>query len=318
MIEYKNITKYYGSVPALKEVDLTLPTGAITMLLGPSGCGKSTMLKLSNRLVEPDQGTITLDGRDIREMPVESLRRNMGYAIQGIGLFPHMTVGENIGTVPRLNRWEPERIRHRVEELLDLVGLPGAYRDKYPHQLSGGEAQRVGVARALGADPDVLLMDEPFGALDPVNRKRLQREFLRIQRRLKKTVLFVTHDVNEAATLADQLVIMKDGRICGAASPETIAQSGDPDIVGFLGNGFGLELLERHPLEVSLGRFAKQAYPLDCDEILYFDRDSTMRDVFASFLLSDRKCFAVTGEPDVYGYNQEVVADMLSEGMVAP
>ena len=243
---------------------------------------------------------------------MESLRRNMGYAIQGIGLFPHLTVGQNIGTVPRLNKWEPERIRQRVEELLDLVGLPGEYRDKYPRQLSGGEAQRVGVARALGADPDVLLMDEPFGALDPVNRKRLQKEFLRIQRRLKKTVLFVTHDINEAATLADQLVVMKEGRILGAGKPEDIALMEDADVVGFLGNGFGLELLERHYLADHLARFPRRKSGEDCGEILYFDGESTLRDVVASFMLSDRSCFAMTDKNDIYDYSQDIVAGLLS------
>lgn len=312
MIEYRQIHKSYGPVPALRGVDLILPSGGITILLGPSGCGKSTMLKMANRLVEPDAGQVLLNGRDIRDIPVESLRRNMGYAIQGIGLFPHLTVGQNIGTVPRLNKWAPERIRQRVEELLDLVGLPGEYRDKYPRQLSGGEAQRVGVARALGADPDVLLMDEPFGALDPVNRKRLQKEFLRIQRRLKKTVLFVTHDINEAATLADQLVVMKEGRILGAGKPEDIALMEDADVVGFLGNGFGLELLERHYLADHLARFPRRKSGEDCGEILYFDEESTLRDVVASFMLSDRTCLAMKGGKEIFDYDQDIVAGLLS------
>lgn len=312
MIEYRRIKKTYGPVEALRGVDLTLTTGEITILLGPSGCGKSTMLKLANRLVEPDEGQVLLDGRDIREIPLEALRRNMGYAIQGIGLFPHLTVGQNIGTVPRLNKWAPERIKSRIEELLDLVGLPESYRDKYPRQLSGGEAQRVGVARALGADPEVLLMDEPFGALDPVNRKRLQKEFLRIQRRLKKTVLFVTHDINEAATLADQLVVMKEGRICGAGRPEAIALSEDPDIVSFLGNGFGLELLERHNLMENLARFSRRPSAAGCGDVLYFDDESTLRDLVASFMLSERDCFALTGKDEIYAYDQEVVAGLLS------
>jgi osmoprotectant transport system ATP-binding protein len=311
MIELRNIRKTYGNVVALDGINLVIENAKICMLLGPSGCGKSTLLRLINRLIEPDSGEILINQKSNLDYRVEELRRNMGYAIQGVGLFPHMTVGENISVVPKLYKWEDARIKARIDELLELVGLPIKYAVKYPRELSGGEAQRVGVARALGADPQFLLMDEPFGALDPVNRKRLQGEFLEIQRRLNKTVVFVTHDINEAATMADQLVIMKEGKIVGAGTPEEIACCEDETVVGFLGNGFGLELLERHRLVDHLSLFDPLTRPVKYDDLLRFDRDSTMKEIMASFLLSDKTFFSVEGVSGAFKYDTKPISELL-------
>ena len=311
MIELRDIKKSYGNVLALDGINLVIENAKICMLLGPSGCGKSTLLRLMNRLIEPDSGDILINHKSNLTYRTEELRRNMGYAIQGVGLFPHMTVGENIGVVPKLYKWDELRIKARIEELLDLVGLPCEYAFKLPRELSGGEAQRVGVARALGADPEFLLMDEPFGALDQVNRKRLQREFLEIQRRLKKTVVFVTHDINEAATMADQLVIMKEGKIVEVGTPEEIACCEDETIVSFLGNGFGLELLERHVLIDNLALFERWTQPANFDDLLIFDKDSTMKEIMASFLLSEKALFSVEGVPDVFMYDTKPISELL-------
>ena len=202
-----------GARPALENCTLSMPAGELTVLLGPSGCGKTTLLKLVNRLYEPDTGRILIDGNDVRTLPAPQLRRRIGYVIQQVGLFPHLRVGENIATVPRLLGWPTERIESRIDELLDLVGLPREYRRRYPRQLSGGEQQRVGLARALAADPGIMLMDEPFGALDAINRERLQDELRSIQQKLRKTIVFVTHDVDEALRLADRIAVMREGRI---------------------------------------------------------------------------------------------------------
>jgi osmoprotectant transport system ATP-binding protein len=199
---------------AVGGVSVDVPAGALVVLLGPSGCGKSTLLRTINRLVVPQRGTIEVDGRDVASVDAETLRRGIGYVIQAVGLFPHMTVAENVAVVPQLLKWSPGDIAVRIDELLELVRLdPARYRDRYPRELSGGEQQRVGVARALAARPRVLLMDEPFGAIDAIVRQALQDETLRIHRALGTTILFVTHDVDEALRIADRIVVMKDGRV---------------------------------------------------------------------------------------------------------
>ena len=224
-IRFENVTKQYANAarPAVDSVSCDVDEGSFVVLLGPSGCGKTTLLKMVNRLYEPTSGTIYLGQQDIREMDATTLRRQIGYVIQQIGLFPHMTVAQNVGIVPDLLNWEPERIRQRVDELLALVDLPpDEYRDRYPSQMSGGQRQRVGVARALAGDPDVILMDEPFGAIDAITRTGLQDELIKLQRKLKKTILFVTHDVEEALRLADKIIILKDGRIVQYDTPFNI------------------------------------------------------------------------------------------------
>jgi osmoprotectant transport system ATP-binding protein len=213
-LEFRRATKRYPgqSEAAVENLSLTVPAGEICVLVGPSGCGKTTAMRMVNRMIDITEGDILLDGRSVKERRPAELRREIGYAIQQIGLFPHLTVGGNIATVPRLLGWSKERIRARVDELLDLVSLdPSATRDRYPAQLSGGQRQRVGVARALAVDPLLMLMDEPFGAIDPINRERLQNEFLRLQREIRKTVVFVTHDIDEAIKMGDRIAVMEHG-----------------------------------------------------------------------------------------------------------
>ncbi len=226
VVERRPVTKRYpgSTAPAVDDLSLTVPAGEICVLVGPSGCGKTTTMKMINRLVEPTSGEILIDGQDVTRLPAVELRRRIGYVIQQVGLFPHMSVGENVAVVPRLLGWGGGRISARVDELLALVGLePAAYRDRYPAQLSGGERQRVGVARALAADPPVMLMDEPFGAVDPIRRDRLQNEFLRLQEQVRKTIVFVTHDVDEAIKMADRIVILRVGGV--------LAQYDTPDAI---------------------------------------------------------------------------------------
>lgn len=231
MIEFKNVTKKYGNKVAVKTLDLHLEKGSITMLIGPSGCGKTTTLKMINRLIEPTSGEILINGQATTSLDPVLLRRKIGYVIQDVGLFPHYSVYDNIALVPRLLKWDEDRIKERVEELLDLVTLNWSYASKYPLQLSGGERQRVGIARGLSADPDVLLMDEPFGAIDPINREVLQESFLEIQEEIKKTIVFVTHDINEAIKLGDRLAIMKDGELIQYDTVDEILQNPEDEFV---------------------------------------------------------------------------------------
>ncbi|HEY5548141.1 MAG TPA: ABC transporter ATP-binding protein [Coriobacteriia bacterium] len=247
MIRLEEVTKRYGETLAVDRLSLEVGEGEVCVLIGPSGCGKTTTLRMINRLIDPTGGRILVGDRDVLSVSPEELRRGLGYAIQSVGLFPHLTVAENIVTVPKLLGWDRSRMARRVDELLTLVGLDaGAYASKYPRALSGGEAQRVGVARALAADPPVLLMDEPFGAVDPLNRERLQSEFARIQRELRKTVVFVTHDVDEAIRLADRIALMKDGRLRQYDTPEQLLDHpADKFVHDFMGADRALKRLGR-------------------------------------------------------------------------
>jgi len=220
-IECDEVTKQFlnEARPAVNQVSFKVDEGSFIVLLGPSGCGKTTLLKMINRLYEPTAGTIRIEGIDVHDLPATELRRRIGYVIQQVGLFPHMTIDRNISVVPNLLGWERQRTDARVGMLLDMVGLPQAYRTKYPRQLSGGEQQRVGLARALAADPAILLMDEPFAAIDAITRDCLQEELLEIQQKVHKTILFVTHDVEEAFRLADKIVVMKAGRLVQYGTP---------------------------------------------------------------------------------------------------
>ena len=225
MIELHDVSKRFGSHVAVDGISLSIDVGQVCVLVGTSGCGKSTTLRMINRLIEHSAGEIHIDGQQIRSFNEQTLRRRIGYAIQSIGLFPHWTVARNIACVPRLLGWSDTDIEARVDELMALLGLDRAeFADKYPDQLSGGQAQRVGVARALAADPDILLMDEPFGALDPITREGLQDELLGIQARLRKTIVFVTHDMDEALKLADHIVVMHRGRVVQQGDPEAILE----------------------------------------------------------------------------------------------
>jgi osmoprotectant transport system ATP-binding protein len=238
---FDHVTKSFpgNSAPAVFDCQLEVETASLVVLLGPSGSGKTTLLKMVNRLVEPTSGTVLLDDVDVREIEVTLLRRQIGYVIQQVGLFPHMTVAQNIAVVPELLKWPRDKIEARVDELLNLVGLPaGEYRRRYPSQLSGGQAQRVGLARALAADPQVMLMDEPFGAIDAITRTSLQDEMVRLQRMLKKTILFVTHDVEEALRLADKIAVLRNGRVVQYDTPfNLLRQPADAFVHELIGAG---------------------------------------------------------------------------------
>ncbi len=231
MIHFENVVKQFEENVAVDDLTITFPKGKISVVIGPSGCGKSTTLKMINRLIDPEKGTITIDDKSIYEYNAVNLRRSIGYVIQDIGLFPHYTVFENIAVVPKMLKWDSNRIRERIDEVLNLVTLDETFAEKYPGQLSGGERQRVGLARALAADPDVLLMDEPFGAIDPINRLTLQDAFLDIQEDLHKTIIFVTHDINEAIKLGDRLAILNNGRLVQFDSPDEIILSPNDEFV---------------------------------------------------------------------------------------
>jgi osmoprotectant transport system ATP-binding protein len=219
----------------LRDLDLAVESGETLMLLGRSGSGKTTSLKLINRLITATSGDVRVEGKSLSQWDVIQLRRHIGYAIQDAGLFPHYTVFENVALVPRLERWERARIAARVEEVLSLVGLPdGEFSGRYPNELSGGQRQRVGLARALAADPPILLMDEPFGALDPITRAELQTEFKKLQQEMKKTIVFVTHDVGEALLLGSRIALMEDGRLHGVYCPEQFLQSVDPSVKAYV------------------------------------------------------------------------------------
>ncbi len=254
MIRLERVTKRYpGGQVAVRELTIEFATGQLTMLVGPSGCGKTTTLKMINRLIEPTEGRIFHDEQDVTHVDPVVLRLRMGYVIQNVGLFPHMSIADNVATVPRLLRWDKDRIRRRVYELLELVGLdPNQFAHRYPHQLSGGQRQRVGVARALGADPPILLMDEPFGAIDRIARERLQNEFLRIQREVRKTVIFVTHDIDEAIKLGDRIAIMNAGRLEQYDTPAAILAKPASDLViDLLGPDRGLKRLSVTPIDLN-------------------------------------------------------------------
>jgi osmoprotectant transport system ATP-binding protein len=242
VIGFERVSKAYadGTV-AVDGLDLTAASGRTTVLVGPSGCGKTTSLRMVNRMIEPTSGRITIDGQDTAGLDPAKLRRGIGYVIQAAGLFPHRTVADNVATVPRLLGWDRRRARARSLELLERVGLDAAFADRYPHQLSGGQQQRVGVARALAADPPVMLMDEPFSAVDPVVREQLQDEFLRLQAELGKTILFVTHDIDEAVKLGDQVAVLQvGGRLAQVADPATLLRDPHDDFVAdFVGRDRG-------------------------------------------------------------------------------
>jgi len=246
-LEFRSATKRYGeqSEPAVDGLSLTVPAGDTCVLVGPSGCGKTTAMRMVNRMIEITEGDILLDERSVRERQPAELRREIGYAIQQIGLFPHLTVAANIAVVPRLLGWDRSRIDARVRELLELVSLEPVTADRYPAQLSGGQRQRVGVARALAADPPLMLMDEPFGAIDPINRERLQNEFLRLQSELRKTVVFVTHDIDEAIKMGDRIAVLRrGGKLAQYASPaELLTYPADEFVEDFVGADRALKRL---------------------------------------------------------------------------
>ena len=253
VLELRQVTKQYrsGGPVAVDGLSFTVPAGAVCVLVGPSGCGKTTALKMINRLIEPTSGEILLDGASVRGRKLADLRRSIGYVIQQVGLMPHLTIGANIAMVPKLLGWERDTIAARANELLTLIGLnPEEYAGRYPAELSGGQQQRVGLARALAADPPLMLMDEPFSAVDPVTRERLQNDFLRLQRAVAKTVVFVTHDIDEAVKMADFVAVMRDGRLVQFASPTALlANPVDEFVADFVGTDRALKSLSLRRLE---------------------------------------------------------------------
>src|SRR5919106_1368205 len=252
MIRLENLTKVFPNQdePAVDDLSMDIYEGEIVVLVGPSGCGKTTTMKMINRLIEPSSGRIFLQGEDVTNVNSDNLRRRIGYVIQQIGLFPHMTIADNIATVPKMLGWDKERTSRRIDELLETVGIDNSYRDRYPKELSGGQRQRIGVARAMAADPPVLLMDEPFGAIDPITRDRLQNEFLRLQADVRKTIVFVTHDIDEAIKMGDRIAILAQGGVLQQYdTPAAIlAKPANAFVEDFLGEERGLKRLSLIPV----------------------------------------------------------------------
>ena len=269
MIKLQEVKKIYpDGTKAVKGVTFEVKEGELCVLLGPSGCGKTTTMKMINRLIPITEGDIYIDGTNNKEMDENELRREMGYAIQEIGLFPHMTVEENISTVPKLKKWSAEESEERSRKLLDLMGMdPDEFIDKYPTELSGGQRQRVGVARSLGADPPIMLMDEPFGAIDPITRDRLQDEFLKIQEEIKKTIVFVTHDINEAIKMGDKVALLKDGELIQYAPPaELLAAPKNRFVRDFVGSDRTLKSLRLMRVEEAMKQSPRVVREDDDDE----------------------------------------------------
>lgn len=298
MIKLSNVCKQYDNQYAVRDVSLTIERGKLTVLLGPSGSGKTTILRMINRMIEPSSGEILVDGRDISRIKPELLRRSIGYVIQSTGLFPNMTVARNIGVLPRILGWTKDAITQRTDELLHLVGLdPRLYASKMPSELSGGEAQRVGVARALAADPPIILMDEPFGAVDPVTRRHLQAELRALQLKLGKTIVFVTHDIDEAFLLADQIVLMKQGQVAQQGSPgEFLSNPADEFVTEFLGEGTGLRIAHRFVLSDMV--ISPEKPEQDC---VVLDETTTLASALLILIDTGARCIAVSRDDTAYG-----------------
>jgi osmoprotectant transport system ATP-binding protein len=294
MIELTHLTKRFpgGAFAAVDDLTLFIGEGEICVLIGPSGCGKTTTMRMINRLIEPDGGTISIAGRDVTGSDPVQLRRSVGYVIQQVGLFPHMTIAQNVATVPHLLGWDAPRIARRVDELLARVDMePARYRNRYPRELSGGQKQRVGVARALAADPPVMLMDEPFGALDPVTRASLQDELLRLLRELTKTIVFVTHDIDEALKMGTRIAIMRAGRLVQFDRPEAIlAHPADAFVDAFVGSDRALK---------RLGLMAAADYATDltlpAPDAPRLSRGASLRDALSALLAASQDAAVVHG-----------------------
>ena len=305
MLEFKNITKVFKNQTIINNISFKVNKGEFIVIVGPSGCGKTTTLKMINKLISPSSGSIYVDGKDIKEQDTIKLRRNMGYVIQQTGLFPHMSVGENIGIVPELEKWPEDKILARTTELLRMVGMePDQYIDRYPCELSGGQQQRVGVARSFATNPEIILMDEPFSALDPISRNQLQDELFNLQQEFKKTIIFVTHDMDEALKLGDRICIMKDGNILQFDTPEEILNNPANDFIKeFIGKnriwqqpGFikAKDIMITDPIKTSSSRTVVQALEImksnKVDSLLVVDKENrlegivTIKDIIRNYI----------------------------------
>lgn len=332
MIQFINVNKTYKNNAVLKNIDLTINDGELLVLIGPSGCGKTTTLKMINKLITPSSGTILINGEDISKKNTIELRRNIGYVIQQTGLFPHMTIGENIELVPYLKKWSLDKRRARSKELLSLVGLdPDKYLDRYPDELSGGQQQRVGVARALATNPDIILMDEPFSALDPITRNSLQEEIFKLQQELKKTIVFVTHDMDEAVKLADRICIMKDGDIVQFDTPENILRNPNKGFVeDFIGKNRlwnkpeyikAEDIMIKNPVTSSPNRTVLQAVEImkgnKVDSLLIVDNDNklmgivTSKDIRRNMNSSSIKLSSIMTTDLIYAKNNDSICKIL-------
>jgi osmoprotectant transport system ATP-binding protein len=313
-IEFRHVTKRYRGrrQAAVSDLSLAIPAGEICVLVGPSGAGKTTAMKMVNRLIDITEGEILIDGRDVTRMDQTELRRGIGYVIQQVGLFPHMTVADNVGTVPKLLGWERKLVRERARELLELVGLdPDEDGGRYPAQLSGGQRQRVGLARALAADPPVMLMDEPFGALDPITRDRLQNEFLRLHNQIRKTVIFVTHDIDEAIKMGDRIAILREGGVLAQyASPaEILSRPADDFVAQFVGADRALKRLALS----RVGDLELLVSAPDAPDSPTLTPDTSLRDALAQILTEDGRPLPVSENGGVKGYvSVELVTRALS------
>jgi osmoprotectant transport system ATP-binding protein len=319
-LELRHVSKRYAGQrePAIRELSLTVPAGEVCVLVGPSGSGKTTAMRLINRMIPITDGDILLGGRSVLEREPKALRREIGYVIQQIGLFPHQTVTENIATVPRLLGWESERIAARVRELLELIGLdPAEMKDRYPSQLSGGQRQRVGVARALAADPPLMLMDEPFGAIDPINRAHLQDEFLRLQAQVKKTVVFVTHDIDEAIKMGDRIAILREGGVLAQydTPQEILTRPADAFVARFVGADRGLKRLALTTLaELKLIQPNGLRADESTDGSRRVPRETSVRDALSALLIGGGQPLTVI-DPD--GHVEGLVTLTLVERLLA-
>ncbi len=321
-LEFRDVTKRYPGTKgaALENLSFTVPAGEVCVLVGPSGCGKTTAMRLVNRMIDLSSGDILIDGKSILKQQPTDLRREIGYVIQHVGLFPHLSINGNISVVPRLLGWDKKRCNDRAAELLELIGLPVEMGKRYPSQLSGGQRQRVGVARALAADPPLMLMDEPFGAIDPINRERLQNEFLRLQRELRKTIVFVTHDIDEAIKMGDKIAILREGGdLVQFDTPANIlADPADDFVAQFVGADRGLKRLALTTLEeVDLDdTAAAREKNLDAHDGVTVPIKSTLRDAL-SVMMTDsvRPLLVVDGDGKPAGYvSIEIINEALRKG----
>ncbi|SEO63129.1 osmoprotectant transport system ATP-binding protein [Amphibacillus marinus] len=307
MLQFNDVQKKYkDGTEAIKSLNLTINKGEFFVLIGPSGCGKTTTLKTINRLIPISGGTILIDGKKISSYNINELRWNIGYVLQQIALFPHMTIEENIAIVPELKKWSTTKISNRITELLEMVGLdPDTYRNRKPHELSGGEQQRIGVIRALAADPDIILMDEPFSALDPISREKIQDDLVKLQKEINKTIVFVTHDMNEAIKLADRMCLMKNGEIVQLGTPTEIIENPVDDFV----EDFISSVKQRE--EISIEQLIK---PIDMNEIDRFPSyapDTPLATIIS--ILAEHKAIVVKEEDNVFGKIERVtLMDALS------